>query len=635
MTAMLTSMAHRGPDDRGVETLSDGALVLGHLRLSILDLSPLGHQPMATKDHQTWIVYNGEVYNFNEVKAELRNLGCVFSSETDTEVILAAYRTWGLKAVDRFRGMFAFAIWDARSQELHLCRDRFGVKPLYFSIAHGHLVFASELKGILASGLCARRVRPAAVREFIQFGYVSAPSSILSDVQTVNPGTICTIDRQLRVVEHRYWSARDLYVSEAAQQLRLELAGLDDTELLDRVEASLQESFAYRMVADVPVGVFLSGGIDSSLVAALLVRRSGFGLKTFTIGFDTAEFDESRYARTVATTLGSEHFELRVSAQSLLDTVAEIDDIADEPIGDSSLIPTLVVSRLAREHVKVALSADGADELFGGYARYAYCGDFLERSRALRALYWLSADVMEMLPPAMLANAYAFSRAGGPRFAAISDKLRKFVRMSKATAPFTAYESAVSEWSKEEATALMMDKAPATCSDALAAFDAIDVSDIRDRFMHFDMVRYLPGDLLVKVDRASMSVSLEAREPFLDHHTAKLAAALGMQWKVRGTQNKYILRRLLDRYFSPEFFNRPKQGFSAPIGDWLRGPLRGHLMEQLSTSNIRRHGLLDPETVEKSTKLFLSGRSGTGSAAGMWILIQLQRWASRWLTTAT
>ena len=628
--AMLTAMAHRGPDDRGLEALESGRLVLGHLRLSILDLSTLGHQPMSTPDAQTWIVYNGEVYNFRELRSELQARGWVFRSDTDTEVILAAYRTWGLPAVERFRGMFAFAIWDRQQAKLHLCRDRFGVKPLYYSLRGGQLGFASEMKGLLSADCSERRVAPNSLVEFLQYGYTSAPHSIFADVSTVPPGTICSFDAQLRRVEHRYWSAHDLYDGEKASALRLELARLSDQELLDRVEQTLQEAFAYRMVADVPVGVFLSGGIDSSLVATLLARRSSFRLRTFTIGFDGSEFDESAYARIVADAVGAQHVQFSVSAQTALDTAASIPDIADEPIGDSSLIPTLLVSRLARQHIKVALSADGADELFGGYARYSYCGQFLEQSRMARSLYWLSGEIIDTLPPALIARTYAFSRGRGARFAAINDKLRKFVRMARATREFDAYDAAISEWPQTQARALV----PAALhhpTDAQAAYESTRGVDARDRFMHFDLVRYLPGDLLVKVDRASMATSLEAREPFLDHHSAELAAALPMQWKVRGRQGKYILRRLLQRYYPAELFMRPKQGFSAPIGEWLRGPLRPLLLEELSASRVAAAGILDPKIVDDVVRGFLATGRST-SPAGAWILLQLQQWAGRWLT---
>jgi asparagine synthase (glutamine-hydrolysing) len=628
---MIASLAHRGPDDRGVEVLAGGSLVFGHLRLSILDLSALGHQPMATPDQKSWIVYNGEVYNFREIRVELQGFGWVFRSDSDTEVILAAYRQWGLEAVNRFRGMFAFAIWDETQGLLHLCRDRFGVKPLYYSLRSGFLAFASESKGLTNAGYTSRVVDPVSVAEFVQYGYISAPRGIFADIHTVRPGTICTFDIALRMREHEFWSARDLFDGEAATQLRRELSTLPEVELLARVEASLQKSFDYRMVADVPVGVFLSGGIDSSLVAAILAQRSGFKLKTFTIGYGVSEFDETAYARTVADILGAEHTELIVPPQAALDVATELPAIADEPIGDSSLIPTLLVSRLARQQVKVALSGDGADELFGGYARYAYCGNFVERrSRMVKALYYLSAEMLDRLPPGVIARGYAVTRRGGPKFAAINDKLRKFVRMAQAKDEFMAYDAAISEWSTQR-TKEFVTSGTSAGNGAREAFESVVGAGARDRFMHYDMTRYLPGDLLTKVDRASMSVSLEAREPFLDHETARLAAALPMEWKIRGVQGKYVLRKLLSRYFPSTLFDRPKQGFSAPVGEWLRGPLREVFQAELSPARIREFQILDPKTAAAAAANFISGNSRDTSAAGAWILLQLQQWAARWL----
>lgn len=628
---LLTSLAHRGPDDRGVEVLAGQALVFGHLRLAILDLSPLGHQPMATPDRRTWIVYNGEVYNFREVRRDLQALGWQFRSESDTEVILAAYRQWGLDAIQRFCGMFAFALWDDTQQVLHLCRDRFGVKPLYYSLRGGTLAFASESKALNQTGHTARLVDPVSVAEFLQYGYISAPRSIFSDVRAVPPATVITFDLSLRPREHQFWRARDLYDGEPATALRKELAALPEEQLLDRMEIALQRAFEYRMVADVPVGLFLSGGIDSSLVATLLTRRSGFKLNTYTIGYGDSEFDETPYAREVARVLGAEHIEFPVSPQLAVDTVAEIPGIADEPIGDSSLVPTLLVSRLARQHVKVALSADGADELFGGYARYAYCGDFVQRrSQFVRALYHLSGDVLAQLPPRWIERGYALARGGGPKFAAVGDKLRKFIRMSRAASAFEAYDAAISEWPAED-VARLAPGAPAGGIGARAAFDSVAGADPRDQFMHYDMTRYLPGDLLVKVDRASMAVSLEAREPFLDHEAAQLAAALPMQWKIRGRQNKYILRRILYRHLPAALFERPKQGFSAPVGQWLRGPLREVFLQEMAPARIREYGLLDPTAVDHAVGSFLSQRGDGPAPAGAWILLQLQQWAGRWL----
>jgi asparagine synthase (glutamine-hydrolysing) len=627
---MTAALEHRGPDDSGVHSITGGGPVLGHRRLSILDLSALGHQPMQSACGRFWIVYNGEIYNFREIRQELEKRQHRFNSDSDTEVILAAYAQWGLAAVSRFRGMFAFALWDGAAKRLHLCRDRFGVKPLYYARSHQLLAFASEPKALHRVGLTGGVVDPAALCEYVQFGYVSAPKSLYAALRTVRPGTVLTFDPALEVTESAYWSASELYSAAEVRPASEALRAMPEAELLERVESELSEAFQYRLVSDVPVGLFLSGGIDSSIVAALLARVPGTTLRTFTIGYAGSEFDESKYARIVASHLGAQHTEFTVSEEEALALFSRLNDIADEPIGDSSLIPTLMVSELARRHVKVALSGDGADELFGGYARYAACARYASHTGALvRALRWLSAEVLSCLPPKWIAASYRLARGEHQRFAAIEDKLRKFINLSRAQDTFSAYRATVSEWTPGQSSQLGVYSSEFE-ADLAEAFQAADCVDDASRYMHFDLARYLPGDLLTKVDRASMAVSLEAREPFLDHKLAALATALPLEWKLRHGQNKYILRRLLDRHYPAGLFDRPKHGFSAPVGKWLRGPLRGVLEEELAARRVREFGLLDADAVQRAVAQFFAGGVGT-SAAGMWFLLQLQRWAGRWL----
>jgi asparagine synthase (glutamine-hydrolysing) len=627
---MTAALGHRGPDDSGVHAVSDGGPVLGHRRLSILDLSALGHQPMRSPCGRYWVVYNGEIYNFREIRRELEQFHHRFQSDSDTEVILAAYAQWGLAAVSHFRGMFAFALWDGASKRLHLCRDRFGVKPLYYARSQQLLALASEPKALHCVGLAGSEVDPAALCEYVQFGYMSAPRSLYAALRTVRPGTVLTFDANLEVTESTYWSASELYSAAAIRPTRQALSAMPEAELLDRVESELTEAFRYRLVSDVPVGLFLSGGIDSSIVAALLARVPGTTLRTFTIGYAGSEFDESEYARTVAAHLGAQHTEFTVSEAEALALFTRLDDIADEPIGDSSLIPTLMVSELARRHVKVAMSADGADELFGGYARYAVCARHAAHSGGLiRVLRWLSAEVLSRLPPHWIAAGYRLTRAEHQRFAGIEDKLRKFINLSRASDTFSGYRATVSEWTPRQSSELGV-RSSAFEAELARAFLAADCAEDASRFMHFDLTRYLPGDLLTKVDRASMAVSLEAREPFLDHKLAALAVALPLEWKLRQGQNKYVLRRLLDRHFPAGLFDRPKHGFSAPVGKWLRGPLRGILEEELAPRRVREVGLLDADAVQRAVTQFRAGGVNT-SAAGMWFLLQLQRWGGRWL----
>jgi asparagine synthase (glutamine-hydrolysing) len=629
---MADSIAYRGPDDSGVETV-DPAVVLGHRRLSILDLSPAGHQPMKSASGQSWVVYNGEIYNFREIRDELIKLGHSFRSESDTEMILESYARWGIEAFKRYRGMFAFALWDARTRQLHLCRDRFGVKPLYFAQVGRVLAFASEMRALYASKFVPMDVDPHSLAEFVQFGYFGADASILRAVRAVAPGTVLTFDEKFNVATTTYWSTSEIFDSERTRELRRELSGLDEKTVLDRLEDQLTEAFRYRMVADVPVGLFLSGGIDSSTVATVLARRAGVKLRTFTIGYGADnEFDETVHAREVASRLGAEHTEHIVTEQDALDVALRLPELADEPIGDSSLIPTFLVSQMARRHVTVALSADGADEIFGGYARYGIAGNFVRRQQgAMRWLYSLSANVLGALPQGFIASAYSATRGKGGGFAGINDKLRKFRRMASARSHYEAYEAAVSEWAPEDARQLVASHS--STDRAARAFAQVKGLGAEDSFMHFDSVRYLPGDLLTKVDRASMAVSLEAREPFLDHELARFGVALPLHWKLRDGRNKYALRRILARHLPNEIFERPKKGFSAPVGQWLRGPLRTLLQDELAPARVRAAGLLDADAVQRAVTEFLAG-GGRTSPAGIWFLLQVQQWAQRWMRGA-
>lgn len=627
--AMTDSMAHRGPDDSGLEVLADGQLVLGHRRLAILDLSPLGHQPMADQSGKVWTVYNGEIYNFREVRAELAAAGRTFRSESDTEVILAAYVQWGSDCLGRFRGMFSLALWDGNLGTLLLVRDRLGVKPLYYTISPTGISFASELRGLSIGALHANAVSADSAAEFLRFGYVSAPKSLFADVAAVPPGCIVSVDRTLRVTERTYWSPSALLASDEVRELRREFASLDEPRLLGRIEDSLAEAFNLRMVADVPVGLFLSGGVDSSVVATLLARRCGLRLRTYTIGYADRRFNEIPYARALAHELSTEHTELEVSDALALSVCEQLLETFDEPIGDSSTIPTFIVCRLARQSVKVALSADGADELFGGYPRYQVCASFAEALNGwMRFAYLAGGELLNVLPPRLIRALYDLAQRGGPGYADIGDKIRKFVRMTRVGSASAAYDAATSEWTESEARALLAPSRGAT-PGATNRDSGKAGADPRMEFALTDLSNYLVGDLLTKLDRASMAVSLEAREPFLDQRVAAIALALPWEWKIRQGKGKYVLRQLLARHLKSDFFNRPKQGFSAPVGTWMRGVLRPRVEQTLSENNVAHTALLDAKAVQQTLRTFMRGSPGT-SAAGLWHLMQLQNWCTRW-----
>jgi asparagine synthase (glutamine-hydrolysing) len=626
--AMTDAIVHRGPDDFGLEVLANGEVVLGHRRLSIMDLSPLGHQPMSHPSGRAWIVYNGEIYNFKEIRADLLAEGEKFRSESDTEVILAAYVRWGERCLERFRGMFAFALWDAARGEMLLIRDRFGVKPLYYHLGSDSLTFGSEMRAVLKGAPGAHKPSTSSAVEFLRYGYVSAPNSLYADLSCVPPGCIVRVDRNLNRRVEPYWSPTSLYDPGGSAPLRRELESLDDEALLNRFEEQLTEAFDLRMVADVPVGLFLSGGIDSSLVACLLARNRGLRLRTYTIGYSDSGFNEMPYAREIAKELGTDHTELEVSDATALEVYDTLSTRLDEPIGDSSAIPTYIVCRLARENLKVALSADGADELFGGYPRYDVCGKFADSMKGwARFAYYASAELLDLLPASLIRQLYAMQRRGGPGYAAIGDKVRKFVRMGRSRSPSAAYDSIVSEYTPAEAGNLMVGGRAGNGQQVSRLAD-FDRADARDMFMLEDIRRYLVGDLLTKVDRTSMLVSLEARDPFLDHKVAALAAALPMRWKIRNGQGKYILRRILARHLQTGLFNRPKQGFSAPVGAWMRSVLRPQVESALGADNVRRCGLLDPGTVAVTVERFMTDKNAA-SPAGLWHLLQLQNWSLR------
>lgn len=624
-------MRHRGPDDAGVQIIANGQLVLGHRRLSILDLSPLGHQPMMHPSGRLWITFNGEIYNFRDIREELTDTGESFRSESDTEVILAAYWRWGGECLQRFRGMFALALWDADRESVVLMRDRFGEKPLYYRISEGELRFASELRGLLAGCTAHSAVDAEAAAQFLRFGYVSAPKSMFADIAVLPPGCVLTVDRRLRTTLDSYWTPRCVFDGHAADALRADLSALDERSLLDRVEDAMAEAFKLRMVSDVPVGLFLSGGIDSTVVATILARRLGIRPRTYTIGYADTRYSEIPYARPIAQELGTAHTELEVSEQLALDVSEELLQAADEPIGDSSTIPTRIVCELARRTVTVALSADGADELFGGYPRYAVCGRFAGSLGGwTRFAYFASAELLDLMPPAVIRRLYRIVRRGGPGYAAIDDKVRKFVRMTRAGSAAAAYEAATSELSNEEAASLLVSR-PQYESPKEFERRFRSIRDVREDYMLTDLQHYLAGDLLTKLDRMSMSVSLEAREPFLDQHLAALAAALPLDWKIRYGQGKYILRRILARHLRSDFYNRPKQGFSAPIAAWMRGVLRERVEATLCEPNLRQTGLLDPRAIRATVQRFMSG---TGiSPAGLWHILQLQSWGAKWASS--
>jgi len=618
LPAAVASLHRRGPDDLGLWRNNQG-VGLGHARLAIIDLSAAGHQPMLTEDGRLAVVFNGEIYNHREIRHALLEQGYQFHSDSDTEVALAAFHCWGMKALDKFIGMFAIALWDAASRRLFLVRDRIGVKPLYYGWNGDTIWFGSELKALRAFGHWPPEIDRQALGEMLQYGYIGAPRSIYRDIKKVPAGHWLEISEAHPPRLHQYWSAITQYSSPLQQ-------GADAIE--EELEALLINAFRYRMVADVPVGVFLSGGIDSSLVAALLQRHSGQQIHTFTIGFTESTHDESIWARRVAEHLGTAHTEMILTATDAREVLPQWGELFDEPFGDSSGIPTYLVARLARQHVKVALSADGGDELFGGYPYY---NEIAARRAGLNRIP-LAVRIALGAAITRLPLVQALSHLPGPAHARhavrrkIAERLYKLGYMLPQLQPGMVFDAAISFWMPHEICRLMggytnprqqLDRHP---------------GNFREQMAYADFLDYLPDDIMAKVDRTSMSVGLEAREPLLDHRIAEFAFALpsNLRWGALGA--KHILRKILYRHVPQALIDRPKQGFSIPLSRWLRGDLSYLVRDYLDVERIRSAGLFDPNVVGQVVNNFLSGgvRGDRVDVEKLWLLLAFEMWREKW-----
>jgi asparagine synthase (glutamine-hydrolysing) len=591
---MCHTLAHRGPDDAGVWAADDGGVVLGHRRLSIIDLSPLGRNPMAWDGGRLRITYNGEVYNYRELRTELEEHGCRFRSQTDTEVILAAYAHWGVHCLQRFVGMFAFAIWDEPRQRLFMARDRLGKKPLFYSLRSGGLSFASELKALAADPSFPRTLHITALSLYLRYGYVPAPYAIFAAARKLPPAHYGLYEGgELRVT--RYWDPVTIALSGPEE--------MSEAEADQRLERLLLDAVARRMIADVPLGAFLSGGIDSSLVVALMQEVGSSPPRTFTIRFENPEYDESPNAAAVARHLGTEHHEETCGVAEMLDVVERLPAFFDEPFADSSAIPMYLVSRATRRRVTVALSGDGGDELFFGYPRYFHLNRWGWLLRAPRPLRRAAALLAAAAPWRRVRRAADVLQDDD------ADPYGRFVawwsrgdlaRFGAGTPEFPAYASAL---------------------ERVAALEATARSPI------LDVVSYLPEDILTKVDRASMAVSLETRCPLLDHRVAEFALKLPLRLRSNGRTGKLPLRRLLDRRVPRALTERPKMGFGVPLADWLHGPLRTQMSTYVNGPLLGGLGL-DPTPARRLWSDFLARRSHRTDL--LWNVFALAAWAEQW-----
>lgn len=612
--AMARTLTHRGPDSAGVWLSPDGAAVLAHRRLSIIDLSPAGHQPMTSADGRWTISYNGEIYNHATLRKRLDAAGAALRGRSDTEVLLEWISRWGLaEALAAAEGMFAFALWDARERRLHLVRDRIGVKPLYWTKQGAGFAFASEIKALtlLPGARFALDRRGASL--YFKFGYTPSPTTIYENVWKLEPGAILTVASGETPRIERYWDAWDYAQPSEAR---------DDAALLGELDQHVRRSVGQELVADVPVGCFLSGGVDSSLVAAAMRQLSGAPVKTFNVAFDDPTIDESAHARAVAAHIGSEHHEIRLDAASAREIIPTLPEMYDEPLSDMAQIPTHLVSKLARQHVKVALSGDGGDELFAGYDRYHIA------ERVWRRLGWaphgarrLAARALRAAPAGMVAAAARLSASPEPLRAA-----RRLQRLSVAlddASPLSAYVAAASTWLDP---AEVLTHADAELPDAWRRARASNAASML-QFQLIDLHTYLPDDVLAKVDRASMAVSLEVRVPLLNHKLVEFALGLPPDARVRGGESKFLLRRLLYQYVPRALVDRPKRGFSVPMAAWLRGPLRDWADDLLSDAALRQNDVLRADIVSQRWREHRSGAADWSYP--LWSVLMFQDWSRR------
>lgn len=615
---MTDSIQYRGPDASGYGFYDMGGcnVGLGHRRLSIIDLSPLGKQPMYSKDDQLAIIFNGEVYNYAEIRKELTVKGYSFVSGSDTEVILYAYQEWGASSVHKFIGMFAYVILDKAKNKVFLCRDRAGVKPLYYYWKNDLFLFGSELKPFLEDQRFEKKIDADSFNLFLQYSYVPAPYSIFSDTWKLEPGHFMTVDLSTKkIVKEQYWNVLDYYakpkLSISAEEAQREL------------EQRLKKACDYRMVSDVPVGLFLSGGYDSSLVAALLQSGRTDKIKTFTIGFPEKKFDEAGHAKKVAAHLGTEHHEMYCTYQEAKSIIPELPYYYDEPFADSSAIPTILVSRFARKQVTVALSADGGDELFAGYERHA---SLLRLGKKVSAI------------PSFARKPAAFTLRNTPGFV-----LRSIIKGKNVAADnISKYADFIS--GKSDITDLIDYANQTAMPDFVKPFTNYELSSREelfqkdrikglggtlDKLLAFDYLSYLPGDILTKVDRATMSISLEGREPLLDQNIIEWVATLPDEYKYHNGVSKYLLRNIVYKYLPESLMHRPKMGFAIPLTKWFREDLKYLFEEHLSASSLNKHGLINAERLQKELNAYYAGNDFRFSL--LWSFLMFQLWYDKWM----
>lgn len=629
---MARAIRHRGPDDEGAWADAERGVALGHRRLSILDLSPQGHQPMHSACGRYVVAFNGEIYNYAAIRADLDQSGLAPSwrGHSDTEVLLAAIVAWGIKrTLERSVGMFALAVWDRQDRTLHLARDRIGEKPLFYGWCGDTFLFASELKALKAHPSWQGKIDRGSLALMLRHNYIPAPFSIYSGIRKLVPGTLLSLttevatsapaDRNSPRIE-AFWSARDVVERGVANPFR----GSDD-EAIEQLDTLLRNAVKLQMVSDVPLGAFLSGGVDSSTIVAMMQAQSSHPVRTFTIGFNESQYNEAQHAKAVARHLKTDHTELYVTPKDALDVIPSLPSLYDEPFADSSQVPTFLLARLARKDVTVSLSGDGGDELFAGYNRYFWGKSIWRRvgwlpqalrdaaSRSARSVSVDAWDRLFDLVRPLLPGELRYKRPG--------ENMHKLARILRSRTPDEMYQILVSH--TDVPTQYVMAAAePQTILSDESQWARLE--EFVERMMYLDLVSYLPDDILVKVDRASMGVSLESRIPLLDHRVVEFAWQVPLSMKIRDGQGKWLLRQVLYKYVPKELIDRPKMGFGIPIDAWLRGPLREWCEELLSENRLRQEGFFHPHTVRQKWQEHLSGKKNWQYL--LWNILMFQAW---------
>ncbi len=613
---MLKIQSHRGPDDSGIYFDEKSGIHFGHNRLSIQDISSHGHQPFVSDCKNYIIVFNGEVYNFKSIKVELKKLGYSFISSSDTEVILYSYKEWGIKCIERFIGMFAFSILDKVQNKLILVRDRAGVKPLYYYTKEKEFLFSSEVKSFHEHPNFKKEVNKDILPYYFQFGYIPAPHAIFKNCYKLEAGHYLEFNIQHSTFNiTKYWDVNDFYQKEKIDK--------SESEILDDIENILDDAIDLRMVSDVPVGVFLSGGYDSSLVASILAKKQGKKIDTFTIGFDDKKYNEADHAKSIASHLGTNHTEYYMQDNDMLDLVEKLPFYYDEPFGDSSALPTMIVSKMARENVTVALSADGGDEAFCGYSKYFFLNKFFNIffSKMKRTILKTSLNIINENFVENINNLMPNS----VKQTNIKDKYNKFKRAINSDSLEEMFQNASSYIDKNDVDKILNIKSN---KSIYKLFENKDNLSYLNYMMSVDYKAFMNDDVLTKVDRATMSVSLEGREPLLDHRIIEYLARVPEELKYKNGQGKYLLRQILYKYLPKEMVDKPKSGFQIPLNEWLRGDLKDLVQKYLNIKCLDTE-IFDIDYIESIKNDFFNYKNDNGTQ--IWFILMYQMWKEKWL----